>query len=252
MFLILPQLFLSILTARLQNVKNIRLACQALAEWLILKGNEPDGAESQHMKRSFLLKKTLPLLISFGVAMAAMVTVSPAQRVFADSGLCFDKLIGQTYSCINPPGYPIDGKSGQSFQSGKCYVFADPDKGWETDQCTKDEYQKTSISQDNRITDQADKATNNKNCPVSGASSSGCDIIATYANPIINFLSVMVGIVIVISIVIGGIQYASSRDNPQAVGAAKRRITNAILALLAFAFLYTFLEWVVPGGFLNS
>jgi len=200
------------------------------------------------MKLSFVRKKTLPLLIAISLLITGVVALVP-QHVFADSGLCFDKLVGQTYACVNPPGYPVDGKK-QNFQSGKCYVFADPDKGWETDVCTKDQYQKTSISNDNRITDSTDKATG-KDCPVSGANNN-CDFIATYANPLINFLSAIVGLVVVISIVIGGIQYASARDNPQAIGAAKHRITNALLGFLAYSLLYFFLQWVVPGGFLNS
>lgn len=77
----------------------------------------------------------------------------------------------------------------------------------------------------------------------------GNDLIEKYINPLINFLSAVVGIVIVISFVVGGIQYASSEDDPQKVKQAKSRIINAILALLAFLFLYAFLQWLVPGGF---
>jgi len=76
-------------------------------------------------------------------------------------------------------------------------------------------------------------------------------LITDYANPIINFMAGAVGIFITIQIVIGGIQYSTSADDPGKVSAARSRITNAVIALLAFIFLYTFLQWLTPGGFLN-
>ncbi len=64
----------------------------------------------------------------------------------------------------------------------------------------------------------------------------------------INFLSIGIGVIVTIVIIVGGIQYMTAGPNPQAVSAAKKRITNAILALLAYFLLYAFLQWVVPGG----
>jgi len=74
-----------------------------------------------------------------------------------------------------------------------------------------------------------------------------CGITAIIIN-ITNVLSALVGIVVVISIIIGGIQYSASSGDPQAASAAKKRIINALLALVAFGFIYAFLQWVVPGG----
>ncbi len=65
---------------------------------------------------------------------------------------------------------------------------------------------------------------------------------------IVNMLSAGAGVIIVLMIVIGGIQYSTAGANPQAVSAAKSKIINAILALLALIFLYAFLQWLVPGG----
>lgn len=73
-----------------------------------------------------------------------------------------------------------------------------------------------------------------------------------YLNPAIRFLAGIVGIVVTISIVIGGIEYASSGDDPQKVSKARNRIMNAIIALVAFLFLYAMFEWLIPGGFLNN
>jgi hypothetical protein len=67
-------------------------------------------------------------------------------------------------------------------------------------------------------------------------------------NMIVNFLTAGVGIVVVIVIVVGGIQYVMAGDNASAVTAAKERIMNGLLALAVFIFMAAFLQWLVPGG----
>lgn len=86
--------------------------------------------------------------------------------------------------------------------------------------------------------------------PASTGCVDDCGLVEQYAIPFLNFLGAVVGLVVTISIVVGGIQYASSADDPQKVAAAKSRIANAVIALVAFLFLYGFLQWVVPGGFI--
>lgn len=67
-------------------------------------------------------------------------------------------------------------------------------------------------------------------------------------NFIIGFLSAGVGIVVTGVIILGGIQYMTGGDNPQALSAAKKRIMNGIIALFAFLFISAFLQWLIPGG----
>jgi len=74
-----------------------------------------------------------------------------------------------------------------------------------------------------------------------------CQIIK-YITDGIKILSAAVGIVVVIMIAVGGVQYSSARDNPQAVAAAKGRIINAILALVAYLFMFSLLQYLIPGG----
>lgn len=95
--------------------------------------------------------------------------------------------------------------------------------------------------QDNAGFDQTDP-----NCNV-GNQGQGCSI-TDRLNAIANVLSAGVGIIIVIVIIVGGIQYASAGGDANKVAAAKGRIQNAIYALIAFFFLYAFLQWLVPGG----
>lgn len=61
-------------------------------------------------------------------------------------------------------------------------------------------------------------------------------------------LAVLVSVVVIMTIVIGGIEYSAAGANPQAVVRAKKHITRALLAAAAFLFTYTIFEWLVPGG----
>jgi hypothetical protein len=64
----------------------------------------------------------------------------------------------------------------------------------------------------------------------------------------INFLSMIVGVVVVMMIIIGGIQYSSANGDPKKIAAAKSRVYNALLALVAYLFIFSFLQWLIPGG----
>jgi hypothetical protein len=65
---------------------------------------------------------------------------------------------------------------------------------------------------------------------------------------IVDFLSAGVGIIVVGVIIAGGIQYSLGGDNPQALTAAKQRIMNGLIALVAFILTFAFLQWLIPGG----
>jgi hypothetical protein len=74
-----------------------------------------------------------------------------------------------------------------------------------------------------------------------------CDIIAKYLNPAINALAILGGFAIVTGIMIGGIQYASSGGDPQKSAGAKKHLRVAIISLLAFFFLWSMLQFLIPG-----
>lgn len=65
---------------------------------------------------------------------------------------------------------------------------------------------------------------------------------------IIRFLSDGVGLVIIASLIIAGIQYTFSAGEPQAVANATKRIHSSALALLLFIFAYALLNFVIPYG----
>ena len=76
-------------------------------------------------------------------------------------------------------------------------------------------------------------------------------ITERYVNPAIALMSGIAGVAVVISIVLGGIQYSAAGGDPGKVAAARNRISKAIIALLAFLFLFAFLNWLLPGGIGN-
>ena len=76
---------------------------------------------------------------------------------------------------------------------------------------------------------------------------SNCGIIY-YVVLLTKTLSALVGIVIVVMMAVGGIQYAASRDDPAQVAGAKKHIQNTVMALVFYLFALAFLQWLVPGG----
>ena len=66
---------------------------------------------------------------------------------------------------------------------------------------------------------------------------------------IIRLLSDGVGIVVVASMIVAGIQYTVSQDDPQAKKNAMGRIQSSLLALVIFIFAYAILNYVIPQGF---
>ena len=72
--------------------------------------------------------------------------------------------------------------------------------------------------------------------------------ILGYLGGIINFLMGGVLLVVTAMIIVGGIQYITAGGVPQKLEAARKRIINAVIALVTFLFLYGILQWLIPGG----
>jgi hypothetical protein len=64
---------------------------------------------------------------------------------------------------------------------------------------------------------------------------------------IIRILSDGVGLVVIASMVVAGIQFTSSRGDPQASAQAMKRIQSNVTALILFFFAYAILNYLVPG-----
>ena len=68
----------------------------------------------------------------------------------------------------------------------------------------------------------------------------------------IEFLSIGVGILAVIGILISGIQYLTAGQDVAQTTKAKRRISEIIIGIAFWAIAFSFCEWLLPGGILNS
>jgi len=73
-------------------------------------------------------------------------------------------------------------------------------------------------------------------------------IVTNYIDPAIKFLGIGFGLIIIITMMIGGIQYMTAGSNPQAIAGARKRIGNALFALILFTFMFALLQWLMPGG----
>lgn len=159
-----------------------------------------------------------------------------------------------------PKCYTYDGKvettcEGTTPQPDKCYVEdrGGPNgvlRGYNETDCANP----TSRSVNGTPAGQTGVGGNTQgDCTASGSDNltkDNCGIVK-YVLDGINILSGLVGVAVVTMIAIGGIQYSTARDNPQATAAAKARIINAILALVAYLFLWAILQYLIPGGVLK-
>ncbi len=86
------------------------------------------------------------------------------------------------------------------------------------------------------------------NCTSNSNTALKDNCIVNDLNIIINFLSAGVGIVIIGTIVVAGIQYTTAGENANKIEEAKKRIISGIVALVAFLLTFAVLQWLIPGG----
>ena len=86
------------------------------------------------------------------------------------------------------------------------------------------------------------------NCTDNGESGGGVIAILVI---ILNVLTVGVGIAGTLGIIIAGIMYLTARDNEAQVAKAKNMLINIIIGLVAYAVMWAFLQWLLPGGVLK-
>lgn len=84
--------------------------------------------------------------------------------------------------------------------------------------------------------------------PTSGYCSTYHNAMVDLLFAIIKFISDGVGLIVIMSIIIAGIQYTFSRGEPQAVQAASKRIQSSVTALIIFIFAYALLNFIIPKG----
>lgn len=69
---------------------------------------------------------------------------------------------------------------------------------------------------------------------------------------VINILAAGVGVVAVGGIVYGALRYTTAGDDSQQVNEAITTIRNTVIGIIAFAVMFASLQFLIPGGFMNS
>ena len=79
-----------------------------------------------------------------------------------------------------------------------------------------------------------------------------CDLVKKYINPALEVVTAIFGLIAIASLIMGGIQYSASAGDPQKVTEAKKRISNTMLAIIAYLLLFSFLQFLIPGGLFKT
>lgn len=68
---------------------------------------------------------------------------------------------------------------------------------------------------------------------------------------IVNVLSIGVSVVATITVAVSGLEYSTSRGNPQKTARAVARLTQVGMAIVIYVFGWSMLNWLIPGGLFN-
>jgi len=180
--------------------------------------------------------KTLPALVVKCKSGAKLLVSSPANV----------KTVTVTYSCpgseVAGIGVDVDGNTPSKAMSLYCVTATGADHPVTYDTQHRPTFKKSTVNKPAGGGDVGE--VGGGDCK----SLDQCSLMSDYVQPFINFLAALVGVVVVISIIVGGIQYSAAAGDPGKMTAARKRITNAIIALLVFFFLYAGLNFLIPGG----
>lgn len=83
-------------------------------------------------------------------------------------------------------------------------------------------------------------------CPKGSQGDATTCVVAKYVNPLIRLLAIVAGVAVVGGVIWGAIQYGSSAGDPQKVAKGKRTITQALVGLVAFLLLGSFIQFMTP------
>jgi hypothetical protein len=198
------------------------------------------------LKSTFNTRRSITAVILLVVVITAW-SLSTTARVYAQTCYSENGIAGGAIDC-NGPG-------ADKLLAGNCYMLVDPysaTEHYEKIDCPDStsagdcDFTKEDLSPDCLAIQQihlANQDTENivKNNP-----------IYNLLLDIINFLSAGVGLVVITMITIGGFQYMTANGNPQKTQEAMKRISNALIGLALYLFMFAILQWLIPGGFFSG
>ncbi len=76
----------------------------------------------------------------------------------------------------------------------------------------------------------------------------GRGIIWDLLTVVINFLAAGVGLAVLAGIIFGAVTYATAADSADQAKKGIGYVTNAVIGLLLFIFMYAIINFLVPGG----
>lgn len=208
--------------------------------------------------KKFILSMILSTLFSISIFSFSGVVSAEAAKCFKKDGDVItleqcDDFFATAAAFFFPNRNPVRG--GSLFQD-QCYMARNGiliEKPLDSPECTRWQ----AVAVDNRAANQAPpaasgSATTTGRFECTGDACVNDNPITKLLKDIANLLSAAIGVIVVIVIIMAGIQYTTSGGNPQVAAQAKKRIINAVIALVTWFFLFGILQWLIPGGIFNS
>ncbi len=82
---------------------------------------------------------------------------------------------------------------------------------------------------------------------LASTSTGGLSELMKYMTDTIKLLGLLIGVALVASTIIAGIQYTTAGGSSEKVEKAKTRLASNIVVLALFIFSATILNWILPG-----
>lgn len=98
----------------------------------------------------------------------------------------------------------------------------------------------------------ADNSGSHTCCPAGTNPNDGNCLFQKYINPAIKMVAIGAGVMAVFGLIIGGLRYTTSEGDPQKAAKAKSTIRQAIVGFVSFLFLFTFMQFMTPGGIVTQ
>lgn len=215
-----------------------------------------------------------------GVLSGVGIANIPAQPVFAATGLCYlpasatTEGIDDVRSCTDVTG--VNDENGQPLSADKCYVISTSAQGARATSVKCDDARFSKCpdgrtgSPPNCVAGQTcptGQTGTPPNCIAAGSADKKCtdnvvilkaacgDNKSVQTNSIflillivIRFLTVGVGIAVAGGIIYGGLLYMTARGNSAQTHKAVITIVNSMVGLLLYIFMFTILNFLIPGG----
>lgn len=183
------------------------------------------------------LKKAVPLLLLFALSLILIATATPKATAAVQRSECNGQYISNSEKCKSD--------------------FDECEDGPNQDRCRQNAINRYKIEQAGQsgkyqcgnLANEADNVKTKFNFGCLGKRGpSGLGPIQDLVFALIRFASVGVGIAVVISIILAGLQYSTAEGNPETTQKAKTRITYSMIALLVYVFTFSILQFLIPGG----